>query len=84
MRILCANGCGIQRLLTQDAEVTIMKAKVEMVANVVVILLAVAMGSVFLKDRFAIPGPEPNEVKAGDRLVSLEGGTGAHTIGRCC
>jgi len=50
-----------------------MKAKVEVAANVVVILLAVVIGSVFLKERFAAPGPEPNEVKAGDRLIGLDG-----------
>jgi thioredoxin-related protein len=61
------------RFLTQQAEVAMLKAKIEMVANVVVILLAVAIGFVFLKDRFANPDPEPNEVKAGDRLMSLEG-----------
>jgi hypothetical protein len=56
-----------------------MKAKVEVVANVVVILLAVVIGSVFLKDRLATPGPQPNEVKAGDRLIGLDGWDwGAH------
>ena len=56
-----------------------MKAKVEVVANLAVILLAVLIGSVFLKDRFTTPGPEPNEVKAGDRLISLNGWDwGAH------
>jgi thioredoxin-related protein len=56
-----------------------MKAKVELVANVVVILLAVVIGSIFLKDRFATPGPLPNEVKAGDRLIGLDGWDwGAH------
>jgi hypothetical protein len=34
-----------------------LKAKIDMVANVVVILLAVGIASVFLKDRFANPGP---------------------------
>jgi len=56
-----------------------MKAKIEVVANVVVILLAVVIGSVFVKDRFSTPGPEPNEVKVGDRLASLDGWDwGAH------
>jgi len=50
-----------------------MKAKVEVVANVVVILLAVMIGSVYLRDRFSAHGPEPNEVKAGDRLPRLDG-----------
>jgi len=48
-----------------------MKAKVEVVANVVVIVLAVLIGSVFLIDRFAKHGPDPNEVKAGDQLPGL-------------
>jgi hypothetical protein len=60
-------------------EAVMMKAKVEVVANVVVILLAVVIGSVFLKDRFAALGPQPNEVKAGDRLIGLDGWDwGAH------
>jgi thioredoxin-related protein len=50
-----------------------MRAKIEAVANVIVILLAVVMGSVFLKDRFSAPGPEANQVKAGDRLTHLDG-----------
>src|SRR5713226_9594614 len=48
-----------------------MKNKVEVAANVAVILLAVVIGSVFLMDRFAAPGPGPNEVKAGDQLPGL-------------
>src|SRR5712692_1305197 len=48
-----------------------MKNKVEVVANVAVILLAVVIGSVFLMDRFVTPGPGPNEVKAGDQLPGL-------------
>ncbi len=48
-----------------------MKSKVEVAANVAVILLAVVIGSVFLKDRFATPGPGPNEVKVGDQLAGL-------------
>ena len=47
-----------------------MKAKVELAANVLVILLAVVIGSVFLRDRFA-SGPGPNEVKVGDQLPGL-------------
>ena len=50
-----------------------MKAKIEVVANVVVILLAVVIGSVYLRDRFSAHGPEPNEVKAGNKLPRLEG-----------
>src|SRR5260370_13262580 len=48
-----------------------MKNKVEVAANVVVILLAVVIGSVFLMERFAAPGPGPNEVKVGDQLPGL-------------
>src|SRR5258708_12062689 len=48
-----------------------MKNKVEVAANVVVIVLAVVIGSVFLTDRFASPGPAPNEVKVGDQLPGL-------------
>ena len=56
-----------------------MKAKIELAANVAVILLAVVIGSVFLKDRFAAPGRDPNEVKVGDRLSGLGGWDwGAH------
>ncbi len=50
-----------------------MRAKIEAVANVIVILLAVVMGAVFLKDRYAAPGPQMKEVKAGDRLTRLDG-----------
>ncbi len=56
-----------------------MKAKIEGVANVTVILLAVVMGSLFLKDRFSTSDPKVNEVKAGDRLARLDGWDwGAH------
>ncbi len=48
-----------------------MKNKVEVAANVAVILLAVVIGSVFLKDRFGISGQDLNEVKAGDQLPGL-------------
>jgi hypothetical protein len=48
-----------------------MRNKVEAAANVVVIMLAVVIGSVFLMDRFASPGPGPNEVKAGDQFPGL-------------
>jgi thioredoxin-related protein len=50
-----------------------MKTRFEVVSNVVVILLAVVIGSVFLKDRFASPVAESNEVKAGDKLPSPTG-----------
>ncbi len=56
-----------------------MRAKIEVVANFVVILLAVMIGSVYLRDRFSAHGPESNEVKAGDRLPRLDGWDwGAH------
>jgi thioredoxin-related protein len=48
-----------------------MKNKFEVAANIVVIVLAVVIGSVFLIDRFAKPGSDPNEVKAGDQLPGL-------------
>ncbi len=48
-----------------------MKNKIEVAANVTVIVLAVVIGSVFLKDRFGTPGPGPNEVKVGDQLPGL-------------
>src|SRR5260370_20966571 len=48
-----------------------MKNKVEVVANVAVILLAVVIGSVFLVDHVAYHGPGPNEVQAGDQLPGL-------------
>jgi len=51
----------------------VMKTRIELVANVAVILLGVVIGSVFLKDRFFAPGAETSEVKAGDRLPSLNG-----------
>jgi thioredoxin-related protein len=50
-----------------------MRNKVEAAANVVVIVLAVVIGSVFLKDRFSAPGLGPNEVKVGDQLPGLNG-----------
>ena len=45
--------------------------KVEVAANVVVIALAVVIGSVFLMDRFASRGRDPNDVKVGDQLPGL-------------
>lgn len=49
-----------------------MKSKIEVVANLTVILLGIVIGSVFLKDRFSIPG-QAKEIKAGDRLAALRG-----------
>jgi thioredoxin-related protein len=50
-----------------------MKTKIEFVANVVVILLAVVIGIVFIKDRFAPSSAGPIEVKAGDKLAKIDG-----------
>jgi hypothetical protein len=51
----------------------VMKTKIEMIANVIVILLAIVIGSVYLKDRFSTPAPEPSGVKTGDKLPHLDG-----------
>jgi hypothetical protein len=48
-----------------------MKSKLEVAANVAVIVLAVVIGTVFLIDRLAKHGPDPNEVKVGDQLPDL-------------
>ena len=50
-----------------------MKTKIEAAANVIVILVAVVVGSVFLKDRLSTPAPEPDAVKPGDKLANLGG-----------
>ena len=50
-----------------------MKTKIEAAANVIVILVAVVVGSVFLKDRFSSAPPEPAGVKVGDKLPNLGG-----------
>jgi hypothetical protein len=50
-----------------------MKARIEAAANIVVIVLAVVLGSVFLKDRLSSPTPEPESVKAGVKLANLDG-----------
>ena len=56
-----------------------MKPKIEFVANVAVILLAVVIGIVFIKDRLAPSSPESIEVKVGDKLAKIEGWDfGAH------
>ena len=49
-----------------------MKGKIEAAANMIVIVFAVVVGSVFLKDRLSPPAPEPEAVKAGDELPNLE------------
>jgi hypothetical protein len=50
-----------------------MKGKIETAANIIVILFAVIVGSVFLKDRLSTVPPESNVVKAGDKLANLDG-----------
>jgi hypothetical protein len=50
-----------------------MKTKIETIANVIVIVFAVIVGSIFLKDRLSTPAPEPDAVKAGDKLANLDG-----------
>src|SRR6516164_2049322 len=50
-----------------------MKSKIEAAANLIVIVFAVVVGSVFLKDRLSPPAPEPEAVKAGDKLPNLDG-----------
>lgn len=50
-----------------------MKAKIEIAANVTVIVLAIVVGSVFLRDRFFSAGSEITEIRAGDKLTSLNG-----------
>jgi len=50
-----------------------MKNKIEVIANLTIILLAVVIGSIFVKDRFFGPGLQMNEVKAGDNLTHLDG-----------
>ncbi len=56
-----------------------MKGKIEAAANVIVIVLAVLVGSVFLKDRLSTVAPESSAVKAGDKLANLDGWDwGAH------
>lgn len=70
-----------------------MRAKIELVGNVTVILLAVVIASVYLKDRFSNQSIQPaqvtrdqvkpDQVKPGDRLASLAGwdwGTNDRTL----
>lgn len=56
-----------------------MKGKIEAIANIAVVVIAVVVGLVFLKDRLSPPAPEPEAVKAGDKLPNLDGWDwGAH------
>ena len=50
-----------------------MKTKLETIANVIVIVFAVVVGAFFVKDRLSTDAPEPNTVKAGDKLANLDG-----------
>jgi hypothetical protein len=50
-----------------------MKGKIETIGNIIVIVFAVVVGSVFLKGRFTPPPSEPISAKAGDRLPNLDG-----------
>jgi len=50
-----------------------MKTKLETIANVIVIVFAVVVGAFFVKDRLSTNAPEPNTVKAGDKLANLDG-----------
>lgn len=50
-----------------------MKGKIEAAANVMVIVLAVVVGLVFLRDRLYSVAPESTAVKAGDKLANLDG-----------
>jgi hypothetical protein len=50
-----------------------MKAKIEQIANLAVIVLALVIGSLLVKDRFFSAGLQANEVKVGDRLTHIGG-----------
>ena len=50
-----------------------MKGKIEAAANIIVVVIAVVVGSVFLKDRLSPAASEPEAVKAGDKLANLDG-----------
>ena len=49
-----------------------MRVKIEQIANMAVILLALVVGAVFLKDRLS-HDPEPNQIRVGDKLPNLDG-----------
>jgi len=50
-----------------------MKGKIETAANVIVIIVAIVIGSVFLKDRLPMAAPQAASVQPGDKLANLEG-----------
>ena len=55
-----------------------MRVKIEQIANIAVILLALVVGAVFLKDRLSYD-PQPNQIRVGDKLTHLDGWDwGAH------
>jgi hypothetical protein len=84
MRLMCLGRAETDGAVNKPSRATNnleveMKAKIEGAANVMVIILAVVVGSVFLKDRLSTAAPEANSVKAGDRLAKLDGWDwGAH------
>ena len=56
-----------------------MKNRIEVIANVIVITVALVVGSIFLKDRLSPIASEPDTVKAGDKLSNVAGWNwGAH------
>jgi peroxiredoxin len=48
-----------------------MKERLEVAANILVIIVACIIGSYFLKERFAPPKPLASSLKAGDHLAGL-------------
>ena len=49
-----------------------MRVKIEQIANIAVILLALVVGAFFLKDRLSYD-PQPKQIRVGDKLLSLDG-----------
>ena len=49
------------------------KVKIEQIANIAVIVLALVVGSLFLRDRLFNQDPQPNQMKVGDKLPTLNG-----------
>ncbi len=62
----------------------VMKTKIEVVANVIVILLAVVIGSVFLKDGSLPLLRSRARSKQVTGFPASRVGTGAHMIGPLC
>ena len=68
-------GCDMQPVIARvisDAVEVEMKTRIEVATNIIVIVFAVVVGSVFLKDRFSSGAPESDAVKAGDKLANLD------------